>query len=191
MPYGGNQNGDYLLSFYQEKGRNIMWPKTPVGTYIYWLVGNAITKVEDSGRSFLDDMSPLRCECDQLKFFATQLGIDIDPAWTCDQLRLLICFNWYNHETTKGIQYILEGTMLTEEEIEMGTTITVQTAGNSFRVSQEGEDISLMSDRDNEENLMLKIQGTIITVPSTINTTVLCWLIQEAGLTWRVAQCED
>jgi len=189
MTYSGNQEGNYFLSFYQESAQNIMWPKTPAGSYLYWLVGTANSRATSASDTFLDNMCPLRCEEDQLKFFATQLGVTRDASWSDLEWRLYLATLWYNHETVEGIEYVLNGVLVSEEEQETGNKITVTNGGNSFRISQEGEELDLMSDRDTEHDLMLDLSGAIITIPNEIDASPVCWLKQELNLPWTIPRC--
>jgi len=189
MPYGGNPDGDYFLGYYQETGKNIMWPKTAAGSYIYWLVGTANNHVSAAGNTFIDDMCPLRCEFDHLKFFATQLGVTRDPSWTDLEWRLYIALLWYNHETVMGLEYILNGVLVSEEQQATGNKITVTNGGNSFRISQEGQELDLMSDQTQDNALMLDLTGAVINIPEEIDPTPVCWLKNLLNLPWTIPRC--
>jgi len=189
VPYSGNPEGDYFLNFYQETGHNIMYPKTAVGSYLYWLVGTANSLESAASNTFLDNMCPLRCEEDQLKFFATQLGVTKDSSWTDLQWRLYLATLWYNHETVEGIEYVLNGVLVLEEQQEVGTKITVTNGGNSFRISQAGEDLDIMSDQTTDNDLMLDLTGAIITIPEDVDPAPVCWLKQELNLPWTIPRC--
>jgi len=189
MTYNGNLIGDYFLTFYEENAKNIMYPPSPAGEYIYWLVGTANQKIEDAGNEFINNSSPIRCELDQLKFFANQIGATRGSSWTDTEWRLYICVLWYNIQTVRGIEYVLNGVLVSEDQQDLGERITATNGGGSYRISQDAATLELMSDKTEDMDLLEDITGAVITVPASIDPTPICWLKTTLNLAWMIEGC--
>ncbi|MDR3062556.1 MAG: hypothetical protein LBU40_00265 [Methanobrevibacter sp.] len=98
--------GDLLCDHFDEEN-NMVNPASDTGWYLYNLFGFVFQSLQEKIGSNLLNICPVTCELDYLDKIAQEFHLIRKPEWSDDYWRALVIYYYYNFETIKGIEFVL------------------------------------------------------------------------------------
>jgi hypothetical protein len=98
--------GDMLCDKF-DQDNNMVNPPSNVGWYLYNLFGFSFDTIQLKLSNMLLNLCPITCELAYLDIIAQEFGLKRKDCWSDEKWRALIIHYYYNLETVKGIELVL------------------------------------------------------------------------------------
>jgi hypothetical protein len=143
--------GDMLCDNFDEEN-NMINPPSDTGFFLYNLFGFIFDSSRDNLTNILKNIDPITCELVFLDKIAEEFPLKRRSEWSDEYWRALVIYYYYNFETIKGIEYVINRIYDYYNKNENDDIVEVEVDGyySSFYVSDKFDSFSKCSDKFEE-----------------------------------------
>lgn len=104
--YDGSYYGDLLVDFFDQYN-NMINPISDTGYFLYNLFGKAFDDAMETIDQNLINTDPTTCQPEFLNIIADEWKLKRKAGWSDSKWRAAVIYYYYNFETIKGIEFVL------------------------------------------------------------------------------------